>query len=489
MRASSRLTDPIRALLAREIAPPWSGHGPRVALVHPTPYAAAMASLGYQWIRTLLIEAGFAVERVFLPGDLEGHRRERVPPFSLERFSPLSAFPLIAVSMAYELELADWIRMMDLAGIPALASERGPEHPAILLGGPITWSNPAVIAPFVDAMLLGEADHTVVPAVEAFFDSGDRAAWLRAVADLPGGYVPSLHGAKIPPVAQAPDALLPARSSILTPDSALPQMFLIEGERGCHRSCSFCVMRREAGGGMRVFSPERLLGLIPEGATKVGLVGAGISDHPQIVLILQALRDRGLGIGVSSLRADRVLKRPDLARLLRESGARTLTVASDAASGRLRAGLSKGIREEHLIGTAKLARSLGYEQLKVYMMLGVPGETEADIEELIAFTAELSRHSRVALGVAPFVAKRHTPLDGAPFAGVKVVEARLKKLQRGLGGAAEVRAVSARWAWVEYMLAQGGPEHGRALLSAVRAGGSYADHQRAWRDLPIQTHE
>ncbi|MBN2800725.1 MAG: radical SAM protein [Deltaproteobacteria bacterium] len=479
MRASNKLTGPVRDLLSREQAPPFRAGGPRVGLVHPTPYKAAMASLGYQWILSLLRDAGLSAERIFLPEDMAGHLREKVPAFSLESFTPASSFPILAVSMAYELELADLIRLLDLSGIPPLRADRGPDDPVILLGGPITWSNPHVLAPFVDAMLLGEADHTVVPAVSALFNTADRGAWLQAVAALPGGYVPELHGLALPQVAQAPDDLLPARSFILTPDSALPNMFLVEGERGCHRTCTFCVMRRQTGGGMRVVPPEKILSLVPPHATKVGLVGAGISDHPELVPLLQSLRDRGLGVGVSSLRADRIVRRPELARVLREAGSRTLTVASDAASGRLRQTLAKGIREDHLIQTARLSRELGYEVLKVYMMLGLPGETDEDLDELVRFTRELSGYARVALGVAPFVAKRHTPLDGAPFAGIKLVEQRLKRLQIGLRGKAEVRAVSARWAWVEYMLAQGGEAQGLAVLEAVRAGGRFTHFKRA----------
>jgi radical SAM superfamily enzyme YgiQ (UPF0313 family) len=160
-----------------------------------------------------------------------------------------------------------------------------------------------------------------------------------------------------------------------------------------------------------------------------------------------------------------------------------LTVASDAASARLRRQIAKGTVERHLIRCAELAGEHGYRVLKVYMMLGVPGETDEDIDELIAFTRELAQHSRIALGIAPFVAKRNTPLDGTPFAGIKVVERRLKRLTRGLQGRAEVRPTSARWAWVEYQLAQGGPEAGLAVAEAVAAGGRFIHYKRAMNAL------
>jgi radical SAM superfamily enzyme YgiQ (UPF0313 family) len=126
------------------------------------------------------------------------------------------------------------------------------------------------------------------------------------------------------------------------------------------------------------------------------------------------------------------------------------------------------------------------ERLKVYNMVGLPHEADEDIDECVRFTSELSRILPVALGVAPFVAKRNTPLDGAPFAGIKEVDRRLDRLRRGLKGKAEVRPTSARWAWVEYMLAQSGPEAGLAALAAWRAGGSFAAHKRAFEELGVQ---
>jgi hypothetical protein len=138
----------------------------------------------------------------------------------------------------------------------------------------------------------------------------------------------------------------------------------------------------------------------------------------------------------------------------------------------------------HLLATAALAARHGMKTTKIYMMVGVPGETDDDIDELVRFSAELAAiHPKIAYGVAPFVAKRHTPLDGTAFAGIDVVEARLDRLRRGLmplRGRAEVRPTSARWAWVEYMLAQGDRRAGLAVLDAHRAGGSFAAYKKAF---------
>jgi radical SAM superfamily enzyme YgiQ (UPF0313 family) len=259
-------------------------------------------------------------------------------------------------------------------------------------------------------------------------------------------------------------------------------MFLIEGERGCHRMCTFCVMRRTTNGGMRLVAPEAVLGLIPAEARKVGLVGAAISDHPKLVDLLEVLVDDGRQVSVSSLRADRIARKPAIAELLRRSGARTLTTAGDGASERLRRALVKGTTMDHLRAVAEQARILGYDTLKLYLMVGVPSETDADIDLGVAELVELARiakPARVAVGVAPFVAKVSTPLDAQPFAGIDVVEDRLGRLRRGVAGQVEIRPASARWAWVEHQLAQGGAAAGRAMLDGWRAGGTFGHYRRA----------
>jgi radical SAM superfamily enzyme YgiQ (UPF0313 family) len=276
--------------------------------------------------------------------------------------------------------------------------------------------------------------------------------------------------------------MLPAFSQIITPDTELRNMFLIEPERGCHRGCTYCVMRRSTNDGMRVVTKERILSLIPDHAKRVGLVGAATTDHPQITEIVNALVDSGREVGLSSLRADRL--NDELVAALRRGGHRILTTASDGASQRMRDVIQRRTTEEQLRQAAKLARRHGMKRLKLYVMVGIPGETDDDIDELIGFGEELSSLIPVSLGVAPFVAKRNTPLDGAAFAGIPLVEARLRQLRRGVRGRVDLRATSARWAWVEYVLAQGGRAEGLAVLDAVHAGGRFADWKRAFRALP-----
>ena len=480
--------DPIRQRLARERGERFVPGSRRVALCYPSPYRAGMSSLGFQQVLGGLREAGFAVERAFLPDDVEAQAQSRQAVVAYETGTPISRFPLIAVSLAYELELTGLFQLLELSGIPPLRADRDERHPQILLGGPISMASPLLAAPFVDAMLLGEVEDTVATAVGAFFDS-DRDGWLDAVQALPGGYVPERMGTRMPAASRASDQHLPARSRIVSPDAELSDMFLIEGERGCHRMCSFCVMRRTQGG-MRLVGPEHILSYVPDDAPKVGLVGAAISDHPQLVPLLETLVAAGKQVSLSSLRADRLMRKPRIAELLRESGARTLTTASDGASERLRKWMRKGTTEEHLRACADQAGSLGYSVLKLYMIIGLPGETDDDVDELIAFSNELDRRlgrTQLALGVAPFVAKRNTPLDGEPFAGISVVEQRLKRLRKGLARRVDLRPVSARWAWVEHELSQGGPEVGLALYAAHQAGGRFGDVQRALQAVDPST--
>jgi radical SAM superfamily enzyme YgiQ (UPF0313 family) len=470
----------IRARLAAEVGRIDKQAPFRVALAYPSPYRAGMSSLGFlQIYKMIQLEDGMACERAFLADDEAG---ERLPPLTYEGLRPISDFPVVALSVAYELELAGVVKLLEAAKIPPLREARDERHPFILAGGPLTFSNPLPLAAFADAIVMGEADALAVEALRVLRDTGSREDALDALARTPHVFVPSRHGAAMPSVAQWDDDALPAWSPIRAPDAELSNMFLIETERGCSRGCTYCVMRRSTNGGMRIVSKERLLELIPDGARRVGLVGAAVSDHPKITEIVRTLAERGREVGLSSLRPDRL--NDDFVGALKLAGYRTLTTAMDGTSDRIRDLLERRARLRHLEKAAELARRHGMTRLKLYLMVGVPTETDADIDECVAFTTELSRIVSVALGIAPFCPKRNTPLHDAPFAGIEVVSRRLDRLRRGLKGRVEVRATSARWAWVEAVLARGGEAEGRAVLSAVHAGGSFAAYQRAFAALP-----
>ena len=476
--------DRVRERLRDEVGTIHRDVPERVALLYPSPYAAGMSSLGFQTIyRVINKTPGRAAHRAFLPDDVAAFRAGPGSLFTYETRRPVSDYPIVAVSVAYELELAGLVEALELAGIPPLAEERDERHPFILAGGPLTFSNPLPLAPFVDAILMGEADETVHRALDLLFEGGSKDAQRRALADaIPSAFVPALHGDMMPPIEKAADEVLPARSQILTPHTELREMFLIEPERGCHRGCEYCVMRRSTNDGMRKFPMERVLGHIPDEAKRVGLVGAATTDHPQIAAIVQSIVDSGREVGLSSLRADRL--NDALLSALRAGGQTVLTTASDGASQRLRDRIQRRAPEGVLVRAAELAREHAFKRLKLYMMVGLPGETDEDIDELIEFGQRMSKIVPLSLGIAPFVAKRNTPLDGAPFAGIKLVDKRLARLRKGVRGRVDVRATSARWAYVEYVLAQGGQAEGRAVMDAVRAGGRFRDWKGAFDALP-----
>ncbi|MAQ14344.1 MAG: radical SAM protein [Sandaracinus sp.] len=483
MASARELRDAVRQRMSEEIGTLVEEAPEAVAFLYPSPYSVGMSSLGFQSLYRLVNQTpGRAAHRAFLPDDIEAFRSSRTPLFTYEGDRPVADYPVVALSVAYELEIAGLIQALELAGIPPLAEDRDERHPFILAGGPLTFSNPLPLAPYVDCVLMGEAEESLPAALDVLFGVHSKAEALVALRSIESAFLPSEGEDWMPPVAKADDALIPARSQILTPHTELRDMFLIEPERGCHRGCTYCVMRRSTNGGMRVISKERVLELVPAEARRVGLVGAATTDHPQIADIVEELVASGREVGLSSLRADRLNDR--LVAALRSAGQTVLTTASDGASQRLRDTVQRRAREDVLVRAAELARAHGFKRLKLYMMLGLPDETDADVDELIAFSTELSKIVPLALGIAPFCAKRNTPLDGAPWAGIKVVDDRLKRLRKGVKGRVDVRATSARWAWVEYVLAQGGRAEGRAVMDAVHAGGRFRDWKRAFDELP-----
>ncbi len=450
----------------------------RVALTYPSPYSVAMSSLGYQQIyRCIQSMPGVCAERAFLP-DADADDQTVV---SYEGLRPLNEFPVIALSVAYELELAGVVQLLAGANIPPVAAERNETHPFVLAGGPLTFSNPLPLGPFVDAIVIGEAEEIAEQALNVVLGAASRKSALERLAAIPHVYVPSIHGDELPTVGKCNDALLPAHSAIRTPHTELSNMFLIETERGCSRSCQYCVMRRSTNGGMRLVQKETLFELIPEDAKKVGLVGAAVSDHPRITQIVEELAESGRSVGLSSLRPDR-LKEP-FVFALKKAGHKSLTTALDGISERMRQMIERRGREDHFRAAVARARAAGMERVKLYLMLGLPSETDDDIDEGVEFVSELSKQLPIALGIAPFCAKRKTPLDAHPFAGVDVVSKRLERLRKGLRGRADVRSTSAKWAWVEYVLAQGNGEEGLALLQAVQRGGKFADYRKAFAPL------
>jgi hypothetical protein len=405
------LLEPIRQRLADENGTLRKQAATRIALCYPSPYTVGMSSLGFQTIyREIHSHPDAAAERAFLPDDVAEWREARVPLCTYETQQPVAQFGCLAFSVSYELEITGVLEMLELAGIPLLREERGPSHPLVVCGGPLTFSNPVPLAPFADLIVMGEAEELIHQLCDAL-TLGSKEKTRAHLAHSAGFYAPGLTP-EWPQVARADDDRLPARSQIVTPHTELRNMFLIEPERGCSRGCTYCVMRRTTNGGMRTVEPERVLDLIPPHAPRIGLVGAAVTDHPRIVELVRTLLQDGREVGISSLRADRLCARPELVSLLARSGAKTLTTAADGASERLRTALDRKTNAGQLVKTAELAREAGFRQLKLYLMVGLPGETDADLDELATLSAEISRIIPLRFGCAPSVRGQAQHADG-----------------------------------------------------------------------------
>mgnify|MGYP000877120092 FL=1 len=428
-------------------------------LFSPVPSRLAHSSLGFH-----AAFAGLApCERACLPG--EG----RPDPRSMESGRVLGQFEVVWVSIAWELEAPVLARAFRASGLQPIRSLRPGTDPLVVAGGPLTRSNPDLVAAFADAVFLGEADAAFADLAACVRQARDREDALARLAAVPGTWVPAVHGFVQPPCGPvfAPAGTPPARTILAGEGNEFGDAFIVEVGRGCPRGCTFCVAR---GGERRaMFHPaQAILDAVPESATRVGLLGASVSDHPRLLEIVESLHARGAGVSLGSVRADRVT--PELLGLLAASGLKTLTVAADGPSEALRVALHKGITADHLRRCAELARAHGIGRLRVYVMVGLPGEADADIEELAGLVRELSSRVRLAVSVSPFVPKRFTPLAEAPFAGVKEIKRRLALLSRRAGGAGTLKATSPREAEMEWRLSHVQGEAAEAAIADAAGG-------------------
>lgn len=472
------------AVLADERGTLYRRAPQELVLCYPNNYRVAGASLGFQVVyRALNSRQSISCERAVLPDDCfeDGWRG---PLRSMEHGQPLGAFSAVLFSIAYELDIPHLAWMLQAGGLAALADERGESVAPVIVGGPMTQSNALPLGPFVDAVVMGEAEDALEDLLDALEADLPKSELLRRLADIRGVWVPSLHGDAVPNVLVARGAHIPAHGVWTSPHSEFRDMALLETSRGCPRYCKFCVVRAPASP-MRSPELERVVNALDHGiyrdAERVGFVGAAVSDWPFIKGALRAAIDRGKGVGISSLRADKLDE--EFVELLQLGGYRTLTVASDAPSQRMRGKMMKGLRERHFLAVAELARTFRMKQMKMYLILGLPEEEDSDLTELIDLCGQLSTRVPLAITISPFVPKLHTPLAEAPFESIPVMMKRLKTVQKALRRRVDVRFDSPRWAWIEYRLSQGGRATGLAAWEAFQAGGAYADYKRAFAQL------
>ena len=464
--------DDVQTLLARETRlAPFVRLSWRLLLAYPAPYRVGMSSLGFLTLhREVSSRPQWSVERVFLP-----RAPGKQPLRAWESGDAATQFHAVGISIAHELEIASVARLLTSLGLASRRSDRRDRDPLVVIGGPLTGINPRPLAPLADLVVVGEADDAIHELCDALERSGDHDDLRAQLAAAEGFWWPA-SGTTPPPPRRTSDAQLPARSEIWSPDAELRDMALVEVSRGCKRVCAFCATSRLASGASRVVSADRVLGAIPRDAPRVGLVGAAVSDHPELREILRSLIAQGREVGLSSIRADRL--DAELLELLHQAGLRTLTLGVDGLSERLRHAVKKSVTETTLLRVAQLAADAGLRRLKLYQLVGLPDEDDADLDEFIVLAGRLGKIMPLTVTISPFVPKPHTPLAAAVPPPVKEVERRLHRLHAGLRGRARVQPTSARWAWVEARIAQGDERTGEAVLEAWRKGNRYADYRK-----------
>jgi radical SAM superfamily enzyme YgiQ (UPF0313 family) len=453
-----------RRRLSREqgaIIKDWGGRVP-VALVYPNAYYLGMSNLGLHAIYRLLNSYNDIVcERAFW----EIENRDK-PPLSIESQRPLSDFAVIAFSVSYELDYFNIVKILRASGIPLYAADRDERHPLVIAGGPCIIANPLPLSPFFDCLGIGEAE-TIIPALLPVITEGIRGKrdeLLKTLASLPGVYVPQYYSGK-PIVRQWAKNLdeFPVTSTILTPDTELGELYLIEVERGCNWGCRFC-LTGQAFYPMRCRSLENLLTQAKEGLKyrkRIGLVGAAVSDHPKIEELLLKLGEMGAELSMSSLRMAPLS--PVVLRELTRGGAKTITLAPEAGSNRLRQIIKKGISEEDVLEAMGKVAGLGIKEVKLYFMIGLPWESDEDIEEIIRLALKCKSildkqpsGCRLVLNISPFVPKAGTPFQWLPMTEPSILNQRLSLLKnRLMPKGIKINSESPTWSQVQGILARG----------------------------------
>lgn len=451
----------------------WGGRI-HIALIYPNSYYLGMSNLGFQTIYSILnSHDNIVCERVFW----EPQKRKLEQPISLESQRPLPDFDVLAFSISYELDYFNVVQILKASRMPLLASERDERHPLIIAGGPCVTANLMPLSSFFDCFAIGEGEAILpifIPTLTEGIE-GKKDELLKKLALLPGIYIPSKYDGK--PVKRQWLADLDSvatTSVILTPDTEFANVYLIEIARGCGWGCRFCL----AGFQFRPFRFRPLDRLIKQAenglkcTNRIGLLAAAVSDHPEVGELAHMLHRMNAEISVSSLRF-----RPfsqALLRALAKSGAQTITLAPEAGSERLRRIINKCVAESDIVEAVDKIAGLGIRQIKLYFMIGLPTETDADIDETIRLILALKERvegtvTRITITAEPFVPKAGTPFQWLPMASEDMLTERMNRIKNALAKSGiEVRGESVGWSLIQGVLARGDAKLGSVLANMQR---------------------
>ena len=477
----------------------------KVAIVYPNTYFVGMSNLGLHIIyEEINLHPSSVCERIFLPEkkELDVYDKTKTPLMSVETQRPMHQFDVVAFDVTFEMDYFHIPLMLRYGRVPVMSEDRTGFDPIVIAGGPCATFNPEPFADFIDAFIIGEGEGIVTALLERIRkgrENGEsREETIAGLAQIDGVYVPVLYTPQYDDnkrfvgydIADGAPKIIrrhfePLTSGgetvIATNFTEFGAMYIIEVARGCGRHCRFCM----AGYCFRV-PRVRPLDILKEGVDraeklgkKVGLMGAAISDYPEVDELVTYIRSKDMRYSCASLRADSLTQA--VVDGLAESGQKTITIAPETGSERLRRVINKGISEENLRTAAQLSAKSGIQHMRLYIMIGLPTETDEDIDAIIglaertqAHMAEVGCKGRLTLSINPFIPKPFTPFQWMAMDHQKSVEKKLQYIKKSLqkNRRIEVLVESPKEAYIQGVLARGDRRLGKVLAACALDRGS-----------------